>query len=186
MIVSSSSFSSFSQQQSPSSPSPSSSSQATARDINFASTSDRSVQASLSWNHHRQQAVAKTSQRGDSGIISNLERLYVPSLDDAKRDDPPRCISLESHGTSHTADDDGDSIMVDGDACKPLDYRLDWSKDMELSVSECLSSNPSLLGLSPDEVAKTPEVATENAACDQPKTSKRAAWDTLSISNWHI
>ena len=182
MIVNSSSFSSFSQQQQQSS----SSSQTTASAINFASRSDRSIHVSLSWNHHRQQATAKTSQPGDSGIISNLERLYVPSLDDAKRDDPPRCISLESHGTSHTADDDGDSIMVDADACTPLDYRLDWSKDMELSVSECLSSNPSLLGLSSDDIAKTTEAATRNAALDQSKTSERAAWDTLSISNWHI
>ena len=165
----------------------SSSSQTTVSDANIASRADQRM--TLSWNHYN--TVKRNHERGNNNyIISNLERLLIPPLNDAKRDGPPRCISLESSSTHQTAQDDDDSIMLTDDACTPLDYRLDWSKDMELSVSECLSSNPSLLGLSPDDIAKTRETTSDDpnghTAFDQPIKSQRAAWDTLNLSNWHI
>lgn len=101
-----------------------------------------------------------------------MDRLYLPSLDDAQRDGPPRCVSPmeESDGEEKLGGEMNlnDCLMID-DEFTPLDYHVDSSGELYVVVSECLRSHPSLL-ISSEDVTMT-------------ESQVPAAWESLNLDH---
>ena len=99
---------------------------------------------------------------------ATMDRLYLPSLDDAQRDGPPRCVSPmeESDGEEKCGEEmnSNDCLMID-DEFTPLDYHVDSSGELY----ECLRSHPSLL-ISSEDVTMT-------------ESQMPAAWESLNLDH---
>lgn len=101
---------------------------------------------------------------------ATMDRLYLPSLDDAQRDGPPRCVSPmeESDGEDKCGEgmNSNDCLVID-DEITPLDYHVDSRGELYVVVSECLRSHPSLL-ISSEDVTMT-------------ESQMPAAWESLNL-----
>lgn len=137
----------------------------------------RSARA-LSYPRRNHSNVGKPYHLGGHYNYATMDRLYLPSLDDAQRDGPPRCVSPieESDNEERYGEemDCSDSLMADDDFT-PLDYHVDPSKELYAVVSECLRSHPSLL-ISSEDVTMTEfhSPAVETSA---------AAWESLNLEH---
>ena len=116
---------------------------------------------------------------GHYNYAATMDRLYLPSLDDAQRDGPPRCVSpMEDSDNEERYEGElncDDSLMADDDLT-PLDYHVDPSRELYEVVSECLRSHPSLL-ISSEDVTMTESSPTSSVI----ETS--AAWESLNLEH---
>uniref|UniRef100_A0A7S0FRZ6 Uncharacterized protein n=1 Tax=Minutocellus polymorphus TaxID=265543 RepID=A0A7S0FRZ6_9STRA len=111
------------------------------------------------------------------GNYVTMDRLYLPSLDDAQRDGPPRCVSPMEESDSEERYGDqmisNDSLMAD-DEFTPLDYHVDSTRELYVVVSECLRSHPLLL-ISSEDVTMT--------EFQSPAVGNPAAWESLNLNH---
>ena len=73
---------------------------------------------------------------------------------------------------SEDSDDVYSNSSEENEHIIPLDYRLDWSEEMEDSLTTCLSSNPSLLIM---------EEKINSSDCDNSLRSVSDDWDMDSV-----
>ena len=139
----------------------------------------RSARA-LSYPRRNQSYVGKPYHLGGHYNYATMDRLYLPSLDDAHRDGPPRCVSPmeESDNEERYGEemDCNDTLMMADDDLTPLDYHIDPTKELYAVVSECLRSHPSLLISSED--ATMTEFQSSPAGDETP-----AAWESLNLEH---
>lgn len=136
----------------------------------------RSARA-LSYPRRNHNNVTKQFYLGGHYSYATMNRLYLPSLDDAQRDGPPRCVSPmeESDNEERFVEevDSKDSLMA-GDDFAPLDYHVDSTRELYVVVWDCLRSYPALL-MSSEDVTMT---ESHSSAVKTP-----AAWESLNLEH---
>lgn len=134
----------------------------------------------LSYPRRNHGNVGKSYHLGGHYNYATMDRLYLPSLDDARRDGPPRCVSpmeeSDNEGRYGEEMDCNDDLMMADDDLTPLDYQVDPTKELYAVVSECLRSHPSLLISSED--ATMTEFHGPAAGDKTP-----AAWESLNLEH---